>query len=371
MQFSLNVAPLKSALDLAVVNSNISKFFEKSTVVELSVTGSKLFVNTQATALLSEVVIPGNNVDNGEASAIVDCVLFKQLVSTIDGNEMTLDFQDNFLVVKCGKSKFNVPKLLSDEDAASLDKPVSDSDVADSLCGELHVDVWKYIQNHQLYAVALSQINKVYTRVWVNNDKGVLTGDPTLSIFTYQPSSDLDSSCLVSSTIVNLLATLDSGTKLYRASDTSYLVVMDTDAFSFRAQFNVDREDETGIGVYDSDMILDMVLDDTQKGVKVPKSKMNSTVKQASLFSSASNPYVYVSAGSDGVRMTSDNVNCLLSPDTSDVEYNVKFAISDVDMVVSHMETEDVELYPIVKEGEVFGVRLVSGNLTALVGGAE
>ena len=73
MQFSLNVAPLKSALDLAVVNSNISKFFEKSTVVELSVTGSKLFVNTQATALLSEVVIPGNNVDNGEASAIVDC----------------------------------------------------------------------------------------------------------------------------------------------------------------------------------------------------------------------------------------------------------------------------------------------------------
>lgn len=371
MKFSLNVAPLKDALNLGVINSNISKFFEKSTVVELTVDGDTLRINTQATSLLSEALIKGSNDDNGSASAIVDCTLFKQLVSTVDVNEMTLDFEDNFLVVECGKSKFNVPKLLTDEDGASLDRPASESEIDGNLCGELHPSTWKYVQDHQLYAVAMSQINKVYTRVWIGGDKGVLTGDPTLSFFTYQPSSDLDSSCLVSSTIVNLLSTLDEGSKMYKVSDNSYVVVMDSDTFTFKSQFMVDHEDEGGMGTYDADMIFEMVFDETQVPVEVSKPKLYSNVKQAELFSSSSNPLVYVEADNSGLKLVNDNVNCKISSDSSPLDYKVGFTLNDLDTVVSHMDGDTIEFAPIVKEGEVFGVRLKSGDLVALLGGVE
>lgn len=372
MKFNLNVAPLKDALNLGVINSNISKFFEKSTVVELTVDGdNELRINTQATSLLSEATIKGDNEDKGTASAIVDCILFKQLVSTVDTNEMSLDFQDNFLVVQCGKSKFNVPKLLTDEDGASLDRPASGSDVESNLCGELHPTVWKYVQDHQLYAVAMSQINKVYTRVWISGDRGVLTGDPTLSFFTYQPDSDLDSSCLVSSTIVNLLSTLEEGSKLYRVSDNSYVVDMSSDVFEFRSQFMVDHEDENGMGTYDADMIFDMVFDDTQTSVNVSKQKLYSNVKQAELFSSSSDPLVFVEASDSGLKLVNDNVNCKISSDNPGINYKVGFTLTDLDTVVSHMDGDDIEFAPIVKEDEVFGIRLKSGNLVALLGGVE
>ena len=371
MKFSLNVASLKDALDLGVISSNISKFFEKSTVIELTVEGSALRLNTQATALLSEAVILGSNEDNGVGSAIVDCTLFKSLVSSLDSNEVTLDFQDTVLVVQSGRSKFNVPKLLTDEDGASLDRPVSESELAAKLCGELHPDSWKYIQDHQLYAVAASQIHKVYTRVWVDPDKGVLTGDPDNSLFTYQPSSDLDSSCLVSSTIVNLLATLEEGTKLYHVDDSTYAAKMDVDSFSFCSQFTVEHESQAGMGEYGSDMIFDMVLDSEQKELSVSKAKLSANVKQASLFASASNPYISMNVGINGAFLVNENVNCQISKDASDMEYEVKFMVSDVDVVASHMELDDMTMSPIVKGGEVFGVRFKSGDMVALIGGVE
>ena len=373
MKFSLNVAPLKDAMNLGIINSYISKLFEKSTVFELTVEGYVLRLNTQATALLSESTILGNNEDNGTASAIVDCVLFKSLISSIDGNEVTLDFQDTVLVVQSGRSKFNVPKLLNDEDGANLDRPVSEEELSSKFCGELHPEYWKYIQDHQLYAVAMSQIHKVYTRVWVSGDKGVLTGDPVNSLFTYQPTSDLDSSCLVSSTIVNLLAALEEGTKLYHVNSTTYAVVMDVDSFTFCSQFTVDLEDENGIGVYDSDMIFDMVLDETQKELPVSKSKMYANVKQASLFASASNPYVSIKTDSRGLVLVNDNVNCRICKEVSDIDYEVTFTVSDLDSVISHMNEDDMTVSPIVKgnDNEVFGLRFKSGDVIALIGGVE
>ena len=371
MKFNLNVKPLKDAMDLAIISGNISKFFEKSTVIELTVSDDILRLNTQATSLVSEATIKGYNEDKGVASAIVDCQLFKQLVSTIDGNEVCLDFQDNFLVVQYGKSKFNVPKLLSDEDEASLDRPALEESLKGSLKTELHPDNWKYIQDHQLYAVAMSQIHKVYTRVWVDADKGVLTGDPNLGFFTYQPESDLSGSCLVSSTIVNLLSVLEDGSSVYSVDDSSYVVCMSCDSFDFRSQFTVEHEEQNGMGSYDSDMIFAMVLDNSNEPVKLSKSKLASTVKQAGLFASASDPLIYITASESGFKLENDNVNCVICKDASNLNYSIAFTVSDLETTVSHMDDDDLYMSPIVKEGEVFGVRFSSGKLIALLGGVE
>ena len=371
MKFNLNVAPLKAAMDLGIIQSNISKFFEKSTVIELSVEGDLLRLNTQATSLLSEATIKGYNEEKFTGSAIVDCTLFKQLINTIDSNEVTLDFQDNMLVVMSGKSKFNVPKLLEDEEGASLDRPELEENLKSSFSGELHPSMWKYIQDHQLYSVAMSQVYKVYTRVWVSKDKGVLAGDYSTSMFTYQPHSDLDSSCLVSPTIVNLLSVLEEGTKLYHMDEQNYVVCMNTDSFDFRSQFTVEHEDENGIGVYAADDIFSMVFDDSVPAAKISQKKLYSTVKQAALFASSSDPLVFLVADENGIVLENDNVSCKVNKDSYPIEYKVGFNISELDTVVSHMDGDELQVAPIVKDDEVYGVRFVSGDMVALIGSVE
>lgn len=370
MKFSLNVKPLKDAMDLGIISGNISKFFEKSTVVELSVTGSELQLNTQATSLLSEATIKGNNEDGGDAYAIVDCMLFKSLIGSLDSNTVTLDFQDTSVVVKSGKSKFNVPKLLTDEDDVSLDKPVSVNDLGNKFCGQLDVNVWKYIKDHQLYALASSMVYKVYTKVWVDKEQGVLTGDSENSMFTYYPKGDLQGTNLVSSTIVNLLSSLEETTKLYSVDTTTYVACMSVDSFDFRAQFTVDVDGDSRIGDYGSDMIFNMVLDDSQSEVPVSKDNMYADIKRASLFSSAFNPTITLKADDNGVYLVNDNVNCCLNSDSSDIDYELVFNVSELDTVVSHMDLSDLSMSPVVKEGEVLAIRFKSDNgFVALIGG--
>lgn len=370
MKFNLSTKPLKDAMDLGIISSNISKFFEKSTVIELTVEDDTLRLNTQATSILSESYIQGHNEGGqGVASAIVDATLFKSLIGTIDASEIGLTFGDNALVVTYGKSKFNVPLLLTDEDEVSLDRPKTD-DLDSHFCGELHPDTWKYIQEHQLYAVAMSQIDKAYTRVWVSEDKGVLTGDPNLSLFTYQPSCDLVGSCLVSTTVVNLMSILDAGSKMYNIDDDNYVVVVDQDSFKFVSQFTVDHENSNGIGSYASDMIFDMVLEDSDNEVNIEANKLYGTIKQAALFVTPSDPLIYMESGSDGLKLTNNNVDCKISSDAS-MEYSIGFTVSDIDTVVSHMGGENLTMSPIIKENEVFGIRFKSGDMVALIGGVE
>lgn len=369
MKFTLNTKPLKDSMNLGIISSNISKFFEKSTVIELTAVDDTLRINTQATSLLSESYIKGYNEGEDTGNAIVDCNLFKSLIGTIDSSEISLTFDENVLVVQSGKSRFNVPKLLNDEDGISLDRPESE-DIESKFVGELHPSTWKYIQDHQLYAVADSQIQKAYTRVWVSTDRGVLTGDPTMSYFTYQPTSDLSSNCLISSTIVNLLAMLDEGSKLYQVDNSNYVVVADHDSFKFISEFTVEHEDENGIGSYGSDMIFDMILDESQKSVQISTSKLVGSIKQASLFATASDPLIYLESNDKGVRLVNDNVNCRISSD-SYMEYNIAFTVNDLDTVVNHMDGDTLDMSPIVKEGDVVGIRFKSGDMIAVLGGVE
>lgn len=371
MEFKLNTKPLKDALDLTVVNINISKFFEKSTVIELSVEGNKLRLNTQATSLLSEAYINGYCDEQGTASAIVDNTLFKNLISTLESNEVSLEFTDNALVVKSGKSKFNVPLLfISEDDALSLDRPQAVTEQLQYF-GELDTDAWKLIRDNQLYALSISQIYKVYTRVWMGKEQGTITGDPTMSFFTYNSNNPLNSTCMLSSTVVNLLSSLENGSKIYKIDEDNYSVFMDVDSFTFNTQFTVEHEGQDDIGDYNSEVVLSKVLDDSVTKVPVSKSKIYKYAKQASLFKS--DAVIYIRSNGNEVRLVNDDVDCVLSTETTGMEYNIGFVVSDLAVVVSHMVSEDLSMNPLVdpESQEVYGVRFTGDELYTILGGVE
>lgn len=370
MKFTLTTKPLKDALQLVIINGNISKFFEKSTVLQISVDGDTLILNTEATSLLSEARLKGSNSSGERGMAIVDNVLFKNLIGTIDTSEVSLEFDDNAVIVESGKSQFSVPKIFGEDDGVSIDKPADEESVQSGLCGEVRPAIWKYIQTHQMYAIATSIMHRVYMRAWADKDRGVLTGNPETSIFTYQPQSDMQDCCLLTQTVVNLLSSLDDATKLYRKDETHYVADMDTDSIRFRAEFSVDEESEDGIGVYDADMIFEMIFDESQEEVSIKKSKLLSAIKQASLFTTASDSFITVESGASGVKIKNGSADCLISSGSFS-SYSVEFSMSDFSSVIGHMDGDDISISPIVKDDEVFGLRFSSGKLVALLGSID
>ena len=133
---------------------------------------------------------------------------------------------------------------------------------------------------------------------------------------------------------------------------------------------SVDVDGDSRIGDYGSDMIFNMVLDDSQSEVPVSKDNLYADIKRASLFSSAFNPTITLKAGDNGVYLVNDNVNCCLNSDSSDIDYELVFNVSELDTVVSHMDSSDMSMSPVVKEGEVLAVRFKSDNgFVALIGG--
>ena len=145
---------------------------------------------------------------------------------------------------------------------------------------------------------------------------------------------------------------------------------MDIDSIRFRSEFSVDVEDADGIGVYDSEMIFEMIFDDSQSDVAVKKSKISSAIKQASLFSSSSDSFITVESGSNGIKIKNGSANCLVESGDFD-EYSVEFSVSDFSSVVNHMDGDDIKISPIVKDGEVFGLRFTAGQMIALLGSVD
>ena len=55
MRFTVNTKPLQDVLDLVVVQGNISKFYQKSTILQISVDDKKrLQFNSEADSVISE-----------------------------------------------------------------------------------------------------------------------------------------------------------------------------------------------------------------------------------------------------------------------------------------------------------------------------
>ena len=115
MVFKTNTQPLSDALALGVVNSNVSKFYLPSCVALVSANKTELRVNLEAQNLTSEIKLNGMGSDESEVSIFVDCLLFKQIVSTFDTSTIDLEFQEDGLTLYSGKSKFTLPKMIDEE----------------------------------------------------------------------------------------------------------------------------------------------------------------------------------------------------------------------------------------------------------------
>lgn len=372
MKFTVSTKPLVSALNLGIVNSNISKFFQKSNVAEVSVSGNDLRINLEASRIVTELTLRGSNDDpNPETNigvAVVDCSVLKTLMNTIETTEVSLEFLETCLIVTAGRSKFTLPKVLEDTDV-NLRRP----NLVD--CGDPHdVDKsgWVYIRDHQMYAIGLSFTHAVYTKVYLGDDGTVIVGDFDNSIFTSSAKAGLGTTCLLPHTVINMFASLPDGATI-ASCGRSYVVSVCTDGFDMTTQFEPYYESDADTGSYKAEVILGtMAVPEGANPIVISPAEALKILRQALILFTGSRKVITMEVTDTDVIFRDANTNGRIrlpvAPhDTFTLDFDLTFLIP----AISKYEDETVKIFPARQGDEIVGIILHSSEMTTVLAGVE
>ena len=366
MKFIVNTQPLKDALNLGIINANVSNFHKKSCIIQISADANTLRINIEASMICTELTLKGSG-EGQPATIFVDSLLFKQLINTLETSTVTLEYTENGLVVHSGKSKFNVPKMI-DSTELELASPVLPS--YDAVYSDIKQSDWKYIKEHQMYAISLAFIHPVYTRVWIGEGGDVIVGDFDASLFTHSVKNNLGNTCLLSDTIINLFISLPDGAKLTQVG-RDYVIQVVHDSFTYRTQFTPGYEDDEEIGSYNSEIFLSMMQHPDSYAV-VPVAAVTKLLNQAQLLSNTSEDTITFSIESGILYLKDRNVEgqIIIQGDVNS-EYSIEFKLDILKKVISNYEDETICVSPLIQNDEVAGILIWNDELTTIVAGVE
>lgn len=367
MNFITNTKPLADALDLAIVNSNVSNFHKKSTLVQVTATRTTLRINVESASICTEATINGSGDADGPVSMFVGSLLLKQLVSTFNAPTVTVEFADGGLILHSGKSKFTLPKMIDEAEIEFVapELPEYTADVSD-----ITKNNWKFIKDRQMYAIAMSFIHPVYTRVWVSEDGNVLVGDFDNSLFTLSSKNELPDTCLLSDTIINLFNALPDGAKLIKLG-RKYLIRYECDSFSYLTQFTPMYEDDPDVGSYNSDIFLG-VLEHPDQYVEVASNALIQFLNQAQLLASSSEDCITLELDGNMLALRDKNVDCKLEvTNPAESKYEVEFKTESLRKVLASYSDSDISIAPIVQDGVTAGLLVWDEDVTTMIAGVE
>lgn len=371
MKFTVSTKPLQDAINLAIINSNVSKFYRKSCIVQISAIDNVLQLNVEASDICSMVRLNGENDSEGTATVFVDSLIFKQLVSTFDSNSTTISFLENGITLISGSSKFDLPKLVDSEEVDFIepyDVSVSQNDVEGPY--DINKANWKYVKEHQMFALADTLITPVYKRVYVGGEDGnVIVGDYDNSLFTHTVGCEFTNPCLLSDTVINLFTTIPDNSKYYKHND-NYIIYADTDAYKFISEFTPKYESDEGIGSYNSETILRIMRTPTSDFAKVDASSVSKYLGQLDILSKGPDATVKFTVEGNTLKVSNKSSvkNFTISGDCPD--FNAEFKSSYLKSVLSNYPNE-ISIAPMKQDDEVTGIVTWDDRLVTVLGSVE
>ena len=366
MKFTCNTKPIVDGIDLGIISSNVSKFYQKSCIVELNIENNSLRINTEASSVKSELVFKGQASGDGENHAFVDSLLFKQLLKTLDSDIIEFEISENGVTVYSGKSKFNLPQVVSGLDL-ELDRPETVNYVTDTI--DVDQDGWNFIKDNQMYAIAMSFIHPVYTNVWINDSKDVLVGDFDNSIFTHSSKVGLSSTCLLPDTVVNLLTTIPENSKIIPVGK-NYEISVVTDPYTYLCEFSPKYESDEGVGDYSSDAILGL-FKHPDKSISINIDQLEKSISQAELFAATNSDTIDFKADLDQIALVNDHVNCVVPTENPFEPFNITFKISLFKDAINHLDSKEVNISPLIQGDEAAGLVIWTDNMDVVLAGIE
>ena len=364
MKFTVNTKPLKTVTDLGIIKANISRFYYRSNIIQITANRDTLKLNVEASGIKTKMTLSGSGDEDKTVTVLVDCSIFQSLLNGIDSDIISLEFIDGGIYIYAGNSKFAVPKLL-DTDEVQVEAPVEGYTATSTVT--INPDNWQFIKDHQMYAIATSDNHPVYMNVWVGQNKEVIVGDYDSSLFTYSKQGDFDSTCLFPASIINLLASIPSGSTVSKI-DRNYVLNISTDSYSMVTEFTPKYEDDESVGSYNSQIILGM-LKHPDSYITVDVAPIAKFLNQSAILRQSDLDKVIDFTISDGIlQLVNKASSCTIQVDSAD-SYSVKFSADYLKSVLSGLDAETINIAP-MKQGErVIGGIFWTDSLTTLLAG--
>lgn len=367
MKFTVATKPLSSALNLGIVPGNISRFFTLSCMVQLTSTSDELKINIETSKVCTELKLKGHGDEPGPVTTFVDSATLRSLVSTLESTTLDIEYVDSGVIIHSGRSKFNLSKM-SDTDELDLKVPVFDV-LSDSV--PIVTAQWRFIKEHQMYALAMSFITPIYRNIWISAAGESMVGDYDNSVFTLSHNGGLGQTCLLSDTIVNLINSLPSGAKLFR-NGRDFIVTLETDSFTYASQFTPDYENEGNVGSYNAEIIKSQLAILEENCVEADNKSIVKFISQADLLSDSSDDTLKVLVKPDVLHLSNESLSVDI-PVTGPVsfEYEQEFRIAMLKLVIGHMDDDTIHLSPVQGEdnsvvGIVFSTKSMSVVLASI-----
>lgn len=364
---TVNTKHLSEALSLGIINANVSTFHRKSSLAQLTISDDTLTINVEASMLSTEIKLHGYVSETDESSTVfVDNLLLKQLISTLSSDVVELSIQSDGLLIRSGKSTYTLPKVVDDVDF-SLQRPsISIDDISTTTIDR---SGWKFIKDHQMFAVATDFSYPVYRNVWVSEDGDVLTGDFDISLFTHSVVGDFETTCLLSDTIINLFNSLPEGSKL-GVVDRKYIIGYRCDGFEYTTEFEPQYEDTGVVGYYHADIILP-ILEHPENFNVISVDSVNKLLNQASLLSNGITDDVSFGVSNNTLMISNTNVKGQIPVEGSEsVDYTLAFKLDTLKKIFKNYSAQ-VNVGPLIQDDEITGIILWDDDLTTVLAGVE
>lgn len=368
MKFMCNTKPLVDSVSVGIINSNVSNFYKKSCILQLTASKENLKINIEAQNICTEINIPGNGSEDEESTVFIDSIKFKNLLNTLDSNTLSLEFESWGLTLRSGKSKFTLPKII-DEGEFELKSPTSIDDEKESI--EFTLEDWKFVQNKQLFALSQTFINPIYTKIWVGEGGDCLTGDMDTGVFTHSIINGLGVTCLLSDTIVRLFTSLPDNSKFIAVGDGSYIIESNNDSYKYRTEFKPMYESTDDVGEYNSDIFLTMMEHPTDYSI-ISSSALNKVLNQATLLSTSSNidTVTFMVNGSNAAIIDTNMQSEFTCKGSDNLKYESEFRLPLIKKVASNF-SDEIYIAPLYQEDDVAGILMWDDSLTTILSGVE
>lgn len=341
MKFTVSTAPLKNVMNLGIIKSNISKFYYRSNIVQITADRDTLKLNIEAASIKTRMTLRGSGDEDAVKTVMVECLKFKNLIDSIDSEIISLEFIDGGLYVHTGTSKFAISQIIDANDA-QLDEPVDNFDTANTIT--ITSSDWQFINDHQMFAISTSEKRPVYKNVWVGSDNAAIVGDFDASLFTYSKHGNFDSSCLIPPTLINLFTSIPEGSTIAKI-DKNYVLNIETDNYSMVTEFTPKYEDDETVGSYNSEIILN-ILKHPENFITLDINPIIKFINQTAIVNQSDAGKITDFILGDGKLLLNNRSNSYSTEVDTDASYTVKFATAYLKSVLSNLDDDKVNVAP-------------------------
>ena len=366
MRFTVNTKPLKSVTDLGIIRANITKHDHRSHIVQLTASKDTLTINVEATSIKTRMTLRGSGDSDTTSIIIVDCAKFKALLDSIETSVITLEFANGGLYIYAGSSKFAIPQMFDARDA-KLNEP-TDQDAAAEVT-TLKPANWQFIKEHQLYAIATNEERPVYRNVWVGKDHDVIVGNMDIGMFAFSKKGDLDSTCLLPTSLINLFANIPEGSTISKLG-RNYVLHIDTDSYSLITEFVPKYEDDESVGSYNADIILSKAVHPTEF-ITVSVAPLIKFIGQTSIFRDSDQDKALNFEVKGNKLIISNKSNRYNAEVNAVTAYELLFNMDLFKKVISNFDSDMIHIAPIYGDNNTpVGCQFWTDDLTAVLSGA-